>query len=152
MDAVFSEELVLVRLNYCLAMQAPQAWSAAESSSQGPVGRYCEYVRGGRGKRASPRHAGRELETGHRHTGWLRLAETSGNHLVQHPCANQGRLEQVAQSHGQAGFECPKGWRLYNSYGQSVTRFDDSHSKKGVFCSVQVQFSVHFNEVGASLD
>lgn len=108
-------------------MEAPQALCTAESSYQHLLCTVLSTCVGAGGKEPSLHLARHELEVGHRLTEWLSLAETSANHLVQHPCSNQGLQKQVAQSHDQSGFEYLKGRR---PYVQPVTGFDDSHSTK----------------------
>lgn len=108
-------------------MEAPQALCAPQSSYQHLLCTVLSTCVGAGGKGPSLHRARHELEVGHRLTEWLRLVETSGNLLVQHPCSNQALLQQVAESHGQSGFKYLKGWR---PYVQPVTGFDDSHSTK----------------------
>lgn len=51
---------------------------------------------------------------------YLMLERTSGDLLVQSPCREQGRLEQVYEDCVPSGSEHPQGWRLLNQPGQSL--------------------------------
>lgn len=56
----------------------------------------------------------------HRITEWLKLAATSGNHLVQFPMLKQGHAHQVAQGHILWCFQYLQRWRLHSLSEQPV--------------------------------
>jgi len=51
------------------------------------------------------------------------LERTSGDHLVQSPCREQGQLEQVYEDYVPLGFEHPQACRLYNHPRQSLLEY-----------------------------
>ena len=54
----------------------------------------------------------------HTITEWLRLDRSSGDHLVQLLCSEQGHMQHSAQDCVQSGFEYLQGWRLHNLSGK----------------------------------
>lgn len=59
---------------------------------------------------------------------WLRLEETSGDHLFQ-ALLKQRRLQQVTQGCVQLGLEYLQGWKLLNFDEESGLVFDHSNCK-----------------------
>lgn len=71
----------------------------------------------------------------------LRLAGTSGHHLVQPHCSKQAQSQLVAQGHAHSNFYYFPGWRLLNLSWQPALIFDQPHSKKG-FSYICMEFLV----------
>lgn len=51
---------------------------------------------------------------------WLKLARTSGGHLIQHPCSSRANLEMAFQDCVQTTFEYIQGEGLHNRFQQPV--------------------------------
>ena len=72
---------------------------------------------------------------------YLKLAGTSGDHLVQ-PLLQQHQLQQVDKAYVMSDFEYLQGWRLHHLSGQPVPVLDHPPQK-----NVFLLFSYVLNEI-----